>query len=117
NTMVPPMAITEVRLFDKPLQKTLKDEKLVLDHNQNFISFEFAALNFTNSHKNQYAYRLQNFDKDWVFSGDRRYASYTNLGPGSYKFQVRGSNNDGIWNQKGETLAFVIRPPWWGTWW
>ena len=65
--------------------------------------------------KNQYAYKLEGFDLDWIYNGNRRIASYTNLDPGNYTFRVRGSNNDGVWNEKGLSLPIVIIPPWWGT--
>src|SRR6185295_8160787 len=64
-----------------------------------------------------YAYMLEGFDKDLVKSGTRRYAAYTHLDPGRYVFRVRGSNNDGIWNETGATLSVIIAPPYWMTWW
>jgi hypothetical protein len=60
---------------------------------------------------------LQGFDKDWIQSGTRRYASYTNLDPGTYVFKVKGSNNNGIWNERGASVKVVINPPPWRTWW
>jgi hypothetical protein len=60
---------------------------------------------------------LEGVDKDWVYSGNRRFVNYTDLDPGSYTFRVKASNNDGIWNQQGTSLHFVISPPWWKTWW
>jgi nitrate/nitrite-specific signal transduction histidine kinase len=74
-------------------------------------------LNYTNSAKNQYAYALEGFDKAWVQCGTRRYASYTHLDPGTYIFAVRGSNNDGKWNEAGTSITVRIRPPYWQTWW
>lgn len=117
NTHIPPIEVTQVRLFDEPLPGIHQGREIELNYNQNFISFDFAALNFTNPHKNQYAYRLENFDQDWIFSGNRRYASYTNLNPGNYTFRAKGSNNDGFWNEEGAVIKFVIYPPWWRTWW
>ena len=60
---------------------------------------------------------MEGVDKDWVYSGTRRYASYPNLDPGKYIFRVKGSNNDGVWNEAGTSIAIIISPPWWGTWW
>lgn len=117
NPHVPPVVITEFRLFDKPLPGKQKAKEIVLDHDQNFFSFEFAALNYTNSQKNQYAYQLEDVDKDWVYSGSRRYASYTDLDPGTYTFRVKGSNNDGVWNEKGTSITVIIQPAWWQTFW
>jgi len=67
--------------------------------------------------KNQYAYRMEGFNDNWVYSGNKREATYTNLNPGEYIFRVKGSNNDGIWNEEGVFLKIIILPPWWGTWW
>jgi hypothetical protein len=84
---------------------------------ENFFAFEFAALDFTVPDKIQYAYKLEGFDSDWIMSGNRRYASYTNLDGGEYVFLVKGSNNDGIWNNSGKSLKIYISPPFWQTWW
>ena len=78
---------------------------------------EFVALDYTNPSKNQHAYKLDGFDKDWVYCGTRRYASYTNLDPGEYIFKVKGSNNDGVWNEAGTSVKIIITPPYWQTWW
>ncbi|UFH57186.1 two-component regulator propeller domain-containing protein [Spirosoma sp. KNUC1025] len=117
NPHVPTVVITQFKLFDKLLPGKSEAREIVLDHNQNFFSFEFAALNYTNSLKNQYAYQLVGLEKDWVHSGTRRYASYTDLGPGTYIFRVKGSNNDGLWNEKGTSIRIIIQPAWWQTVW
>ncbi|AHM62475.1 signal transduction histidine kinase [Flammeovirgaceae bacterium 311] len=117
NPYVPPVVITQFRLFDQPLPGKSESEEIVLDHHQNFFSFEFAALNYTSTAKNQYAYQLEGVDKEWVQAGTRRSASYTDIGPGKYIFKVKGSNNDGVWNEKGALLSIIINPPWWRTWW
>src|SRR6185369_4297076 len=70
-----------------------------------------------NPAKNQYAYKLEGVDKDWVYSGSRRYVGYTNISPGKYTFKVKGTNNDGVWNEKGTSISIIINPPWWHTWW
>lgn len=113
----PPVVITQVKLFDKPIPAKAGTQKIDLDHHENFLSFEFAALDYTNPSKNRYAYQLAGLEKDWVYSGSRRYASYTNLDPGTYVFRVRGSNNDGVWNEKGTSIQVIIHPPWWQTTW
>ncbi len=117
NDYIPPIVITQFKIFDKLQPGKNQDSVIILNYNQNFFSFEFAALNYTNSSKNKYAYQLKGFDPDWIFSGSRRYAGYTNLGPGEYVFRVRGSNNDGIWNENGISVKLIILPPWWRTWW
>ena len=60
---------------------------------------------------------MEGVDKDWIYSGTRRYASYPNLSPGEYTFRVKGSNSDGVWNEEGTSLSIIISPPWWKTWW
>jgi ligand-binding sensor domain-containing protein/signal transduction histidine kinase len=117
NPYLPPMAITDFKIFDKSANYGLTPHDIVLSYDQNFFSFEFSALNFILPEKNQYAYQMEGFDKDWIYSGTRRYASYTNLDPGTYTFRVKGSNNDGVWNEQGISIKVVINPPWWLTWW
>lgn len=118
NTRVPPIVITGFRIFDRLTTEELYDRDTVrLDHSENFFSFEFSALNYINPGKNQYAYRLDGVDPSWVTTtSNRRLASYTGLAPGVYTFQVRGSNNDGVWNESGIVITVIIEPPWWGTW-
>jgi hypothetical protein len=101
NPYVPPVVITQFKLFDKPILGRNEAKEIILNHDENFFSFEFSALNYTNSSKNQYAYQLVGVERDWVYSGTRRLASYTDIGPGSTFSGVKGSNNEGIWNEKG----------------
>ena len=68
-----------------------------------------------NSEKNQYAYQLEGFDREWTYVGTRREVTFTNLDPGNYMFRVKASNNDGIWNEEGKSIAITILPPWWQT--
>ncbi len=114
NPFVPPIVITSFKKFEKPYPFG-KNIQLAFD--ENFISFEFAALSYIHSEKNQYAYKMESIDKNWIYSGTRRYASYPNLDPGEYIFKVKGSNNDGVWNEEGTSIAIIISPPWWKTWW
>ncbi len=101
-----------------PLSKSIYlTEKLTLPYKENFISFEFASMDFTDPGKNLYRYKLEGFDKDWINSGNTYSANYTNLDPGTYTFQVKGSNNDDTWNEIGTSLKVVILPPWYMTWW
>lgn len=124
NHYVPPIVITLFILLDNArpgIDKLLPVKQasalLELDYNQNFFSLEFAALSYSSPHKNQYAYQLEGVDKDWVYSGTRNVATYTGVAPGEYFFRVKGSNNDGIWNEKGSSLRILVHPPWWRTWW
>ncbi len=137
NLHQPQIVITDFKIFDKsvvtfwandhyqlqdkgerPFAPTVsKSRKMLLDYTQNFFSFEFVALDYTNPPKNEYAYQLVGFDSDWVYCGTRRYASYTNLDPGEYTFRVKGANSDGVWNETGVAINIVITPPFWKTWW
>ncbi|RRA98759.1 sensor histidine kinase [Larkinella rosea] len=117
NRHRPPIVITQVKLVDKPLSDAVDAKTLEFKYDENFFSFEFAALDYAVPSKNQYAYRLVGLEKDWVYSGSRRYASYTGLDPGTYVFRVKGSNNDGVWNETGTQVNVIIHPPWWQTTW
>ncbi|MCK5573606.1 MAG: hybrid sensor histidine kinase/response regulator, partial [Bacteroidetes bacterium] len=81
------------------------------------FTFEFAALSFMEPEQNQYAYTLEGYDSSWIYCGNRQYASYINVPTGRYTFRVKGSNNDGVWNEEGTSIAVIISPPFWKTWW
>jgi signal transduction histidine kinase/CheY-like chemotaxis protein/ligand-binding sensor domain-containing protein/HPt (histidine-containing phosphotransfer) domain-containing protein len=125
NRLIPHVVITDLHIFnqkatigtkDSPLKKQMSEtKKMTLSHKQSVITFYFAALDFTDPTKNQYAYRMENFDKNWTYCGNKKEATYTNLNPGKYLFHVKGSNNDGVWNETGTTLELTITPPWWKT--
>jgi len=125
----PPIAITDFQLFnesvnidpgrDTPLEKSiLETEEIKLSYEDYFFAFKFAALDFTTPMKNKYEYKMEGFDKTWIKkSADNRYASYTNLDARQYTFRVRGSNDDGIWNEEGVAIKITITPPPWKTLW
>ncbi len=127
NAYVPPIVLTNFQIFnqpvpiggDSPLTHPIWDsQKITLPHEKNILSLEFSALSYIAPQKNQYAYKLDGFDAEWRYTNpDRRLAVYTNLDPGTYMFRVRGSNNDGVWNERGASLTITITPPWWQTWW
>jgi ligand-binding sensor domain-containing protein/signal transduction histidine kinase/DNA-binding NarL/FixJ family response regulator len=103
---------------DSPLKQPVYMTKTIsLPYDQSVLSFGFVALNYTLSEKNQYAYFLEGFDKKWNYSGNEHKVTYTNLNPGKYTLKIRASNNDGIWNMKGNSLQIIITPPWYNTWW
>ena len=85
--------------------------------NENTLSFDFLAFNFRDAEHNQYAYKMEGYDEDWINVGSRRFASYTNLREGTYTFRVKAANNDGIWNEEGASMVIHILPPPWRTWW
>ncbi len=120
NPIIPPVLLTRFKIFDQPQRlgpALFAIDKIPLSYSQNFFSFDFVALDYTAPAKNQYAYKLEGFDRDWIQAGTRRYASYTNVDPGAYVFRVKGSNSDGVWNEQGAAVRVVITPPFWKTWW
>nr|WP_221392792.1 response regulator [Dyadobacter sp. NIV53] len=127
NKYIAPVYLTDFQIFNKRvsvadknsvLEKHISETKeITISYDQSVISFEFAALNYTMSEKNQYAYQLKGFDKDWIYSGTTRKATYTNLDPGEYIFRVKASNNDGLWNETGTSVVIHITPPFWQTLW
>lgn len=91
-------------------------KEITLNYKDNF-AIEFAALNYSIPQQNQYAFKLEGYDSEWIYNGTRPVASYTNLDPGTYTFHVIASNNDGIWNKEGISIHIIITPPFWMTWW
>ncbi|MEI6123676.1 MAG: two-component regulator propeller domain-containing protein [Bacteroidota bacterium] len=119
NEFVPPIIISGFKIFDKLKPIEISDgDTILLSYDDNFFSFEFAALDFSNPQKNKYAFKLKNFDNNWNYcDAYKRFAGYTRVPPGAYEFKIKGSNSDGIWNEKGITITIIIKPPWWRTWW
>jgi signal transduction histidine kinase len=117
NIHVPKISITTFTIQDKIQGFNPSKSQIEIDYNQNNFSFEFSALDFSNPLKNQYAYKLDGFEDEWVYSGNRRYVNYTNLDIGEYIFKVKGSNNDGVWNEDGTWVRIQIIPPIWKTSW
>ncbi|MBK7631237.1 MAG: hypothetical protein IPJ23_11155 [Ignavibacteriales bacterium] len=126
STYKTPIVITDFKIFNEsvipdkssPLNYNITNTKeIILEHSQNVFSFEFAALDFNSPQSIQYAYMMEGFDADWINSGSRRFVTYTNLGAGKYKFKVRATNADGIWNEHIAELSVIIKSPWWATSW
>ncbi len=127
NPYAPAIVLIDFQIFnqsvplgnDSPLKEPIAvASKIELNYDQSVFSLAFAALDYTEPEKNNYAYRLEGVDKDWVkVDSNQRLATYTHLTPGTYIFRVKGSNNDGIWNETGTTIQIVVMPPWWMTGW
>ncbi len=100
--------LNEERAFDP-------EEKLILKRHENVFTIRFAALNFSQSEKNRYAYQLEGFDPDWVYT-DQPFVTYTNLDGGAYVFRVKACNNDGVWNETGTAMTIQVIPPFHKTW-
>jgi signal transduction histidine kinase/ligand-binding sensor domain-containing protein len=130
NTVSPLMIITDSPFFDRDVKIDWENHpspsgmpiyetaSLTLNHNQNVISFDFAALHFANPKRNKYKYKLEGWDKEWFETDSKnRRATYTNLPAGDYTFKIRGSNKDGVWSEEVNLVKVKILPPPWLTWW
>ncbi len=129
NLHLPPIVLTDFKILNEspgvdsvghsPLKSDISEtQEINLSYDQNFFSFEFAALDYTDPMHNQYAYKMEGIDRDWTYTDvSHRHANYTDLDPGEYIFHVKGSNNEGLWNEKGKSLKIIINPPIWRTTW
>jgi serine phosphatase RsbU (regulator of sigma subunit) len=118
----PPVIITGVTVKetvgDTERDSTIAvDKKVILPYKYNKFSIGYSALAYYEQNKNQYTYKLENFEKNWNYAGPRREATYTNLEPGEYTFYVKAAGPDGIWNEEEAKLELEIVPPFWKTWW
>jgi signal transduction histidine kinase len=104
----------ESMAFNKPVDEI---KELNLSYKDYIFTIEFASLDYTMPKKNQYAYMLSGLDDNWIMAGNNRSVTYSNLPAGDYTFKVKGSNNDGVWNEEGVSLEISIRPPIWKTLW
>ena len=113
NHHIPPVYVTGIWAANQAKLRTPADESpggkpIMLNYFENSVEFRFAALDFRDPRANQFAYRLEGFDKDWTFTNTRPFATYTNLRGGKYRFRVKAANNDGIWNDRGASIDLVI---------
>ncbi len=118
NPVEPVVVVSMFRKFNEIVADDFYDgDTIRLNYDDNYFSFEIAALDFTNPTKNKYKYKLENIDEDWILAdAENRWAEYKKVHPGKYTFYATGSNNDGVWNKKGIKLTLLIKPPWWATW-
>ncbi|MCV9386683.1 two-component regulator propeller domain-containing protein [Reichenbachiella ulvae] len=127
NQVIPDVVITGLKLFNESVtvedgsgilgQQMSATNSITLNHNQSVIAFRFNAISYYGAEHNQHAYIMQGFDDEWNYVGSSREAHYTNLPAGEYIFRVKGSNNDGLWNEEGSQIKVTILPAWWHTWW
>ncbi len=104
----------EGAILAKPFYET---DNITLSYKENIFSIEFAALDYHAPDKNEYMYKLEGFNKDWVYSGKNRLVSFTNLPAGTYTLKVKATNSDKIWNPIPRELKIKILPPPWKSWW
>ena len=122
----PPVIITDFKIFNQPgdvnnssplRTSVFNTKEITLSYFQNDYSFQFTSLDYNAPETNKYAYMMEGFDKNWIYSGTRRFVTYTNLDPGEYVFQVKATNSDGLWSKNIAKIFIVINPPFWQTWW
>ena len=126
NPFQPSIGITGIKVYSQSKKKNegaeinnLRinlNEKITFTPHDEIIIFEFAALDFSSPSKNKYAYRLENFNENWIYLDNARTATFTHLPSGNYILKVKGSNNDGVWNEEGISIPFKVLPHWSGTW-
>ncbi|MGV3510092.1 MAG: response regulator, partial [Sphingobacteriaceae bacterium] len=125
-----PIFLTDFQIFNKsvpvaensndssPLKQDITETKsIVLSYDQSVISFEYTALDYSLLDKRKYAYILRGFDKNWNIVGNKNIATYTNLPPGEYTFEVKYQNSFGHWSSNVLRVNLTIIPPFWLTWW
>ncbi|GAB3410846.1 ATP-binding protein [Massilia agilis] len=127
NSIAPRAVITGFQIFNQPIAQVHpgllsgpieQAKRITLSAGESIFSLEFSALHFAAPQRNRFAYRLENFDQDWVSTdAGKRFATYTNLDPGYYVFRVRAANKDGVWSDTPASLEIIIEPPYWKTWW
>lgn len=120
NPYVPPIVLTSLKQGGEKMALGKAAEKassITLDWRNNFFEFQFAALNYTKPERNRYAYMLEGVDKEWYYSGANPFGRYSNLPGGTYTLRLKGSNNDGIWNEEGISVQVTVVPPIWQRGW
>jgi ligand-binding sensor domain-containing protein/DNA-binding CsgD family transcriptional regulator len=115
----PPVVITDFKVLNRdfPLEKSILATETITLSYKDVFSFQFAALNYTSPGKNRYAYQLVGFIDEWIQLEHERKVVFSTLPPGKYVLRVKGSNNDGIWNEEGTSIKIIITPPFYSTWW
>jgi ligand-binding sensor domain-containing protein/signal transduction histidine kinase len=119
NPFAPKVVLTDFSVANRPrFLGTDAAPHITLAPHDTVFSVEFAALHYADPAGNHYAYRLKGFDPGWVATdATRRFATYTNLDPGDYVFEVKAANKDGVWSDGPTRLTITITPPLWKTWW
>lgn len=131
NPHLPKVVFTGLRIQNKPVavnqeingsvileSPLLVTQSLEFNHKQKEFEIEFAALHYSNPSKNRYAYKLEGFDKEWIYlNSTRRSAIYSGLPAGKYILQVKAANSDGVWSDQPIKINIRILPPWWASWW
>lgn len=120
NRYAPAVHITALKVFDDEVSTPSNisfTNRVDLKYDQNFITIEFTALNYSHTERNTYSYMLEDVDESWIDVGKRNFATYTQLLPGKYLFKVKATNSDGKWSNEIKQIQIVVHPPFWSTWW
>ena len=114
NARPPPVFIDELFVNDRQLDIT---NPMMVPPRCNKIEFRFSALSYVAPEKVRLLYKLDGVDSDWAETANQRAAVYSGLRPGKYELHLKACNNDGVWNETGTSLSFVVLPAWWQSWW
>ncbi|WP_262245274.1 hybrid sensor histidine kinase/response regulator transcription factor [Parapedobacter soli] len=114
NEVPPPVVINGIQLHN---QELVGVRELEIPHNASIFSISFAALSYVSPQRNQYAYRLEGKDEEWIYTDYQPRVTYSNLPPGNYIFRVKASNSDGVWNDEGDHVTIRVLPPFYRTGW
>jgi len=126
SSYIPQIAINDFQIFNNSITPNANSvltkniyctDHITLSYKQNVFSFEFSAFDYNCPSSIKYSYKMEGFDKDWVYGGSRKFVTYTNLNPGRYIFKVKSTNSDGVWCDNMKSIAITITPPWWQTGW
>ena len=120
NQHKPEVQVIDVKVMNETYESDKPHfllEEITLPHDKNFISFEFVGIDYHSPEKNQYAYKLEGLNEDWIYSGNRNFVSYSSLPPGNYRFKVKASNNNGVWSDEKNVIELSISNPPYRTWW
>ncbi|MFO1478113.1 MAG: two-component regulator propeller domain-containing protein [Verrucomicrobiota bacterium] len=118
NYMPPPVEIEDLLVDGLPAEREETDPpKVIIPPGSSRIEIFFTALSLTAPEKVRFKYRLEGMEKDWVDAGNRRSATFSFLPPGRYEFRVIACNNDGIWNEVGQSVILIALPHFWQTLW
>lgn len=119
NTSPARIIVTTFKLLNQlQFRQLCNGDTLRLRHDENFFGFEFAALDYANSNKIKYRFKLENHNENWVERpSGQRYAEFARVSPGIYRFTVQSTNAEGVWTDNTITIHIIVYPPWYQTWW
>ncbi len=120
NNFIPNIVITNIEKENDAGKQVLYqglNNEIRLTHNDYALNIEFAALEYTNSEKNHYTYKMEGLSDNWIETGNRHLVPFSKIPPGNYILHIKGSNNDKVWNEIGISIKIIVTPPWWRSTW